>query len=231
MFYCEHCGKPLPTQAGLNKHLQHTVACNEAQNEKLQSFISAIWTNVPKEGQEIAKHAEAPAAALNPGSPVLDDMPDVTLEEDLFLAEENITAEETDAITLEEDLFMAEENITAEETDDTSPIQAPSSIPPGPQRPCATVEDADENESEEIEVVGRNRYFEEFSEERKAGATWGKDVPLFEHLRQQQKEEQTSQWGPFDNQEEWELAKWLIENVGQKQTDAFLKLDIVRKFW
>lgn len=212
MFYCEHCGKPLPTQAGLNKHLQLTVACNEAHHQKLQTFISAIWTNVPNEANdsEAAKHAEASATALEPDSPVLNNMPDITLEEDLFLAEERFTAEETSNAPL---------------------IQAHSNIPPAPQQPHATVEDIDKNKSEETEVVGSDRYFEEFPEERKAGATWGKDVPLFEQLRQQQKEEQTCQWGPFDNQEEWELARWLIENVGQKQTDAFLKLDIVCKIW
>jgi hypothetical protein len=34
-------------------------------------------------------------------------------------------------------------------------------------------------------------------------------------------------WGPFKDEEEWQLAKWLIQNVGQNQTDKFLKLPIV----
>ncbi|KAJ7129656.1 hypothetical protein C8R44DRAFT_830103 [Mycena epipterygia] len=33
--------------------------------------------------------------------------------------------------------------------------------------------------------------------------------------------------GPFADEEEWELAKWLIKNVGHNQTEAFLKLPIV----
>ncbi|KAG2113682.1 hypothetical protein DEU56DRAFT_874333 [Suillus clintonianus] len=37
-----------------------------------------------------------------------------------------------------------------------------------------------------------------------------------------------AQWGPFDDEEEWELAKWLIQNVGQNQTDKFLKLPIIQ---
>jgi hypothetical protein len=44
------------------------------------------------------------------------------------------------------------------------------------------------------------------------------------------KEEQNlyreNEWAPFDNQKEWDLAKWLIRNVGQKSTDEFLKLQI-----
>ena len=34
--------------------------------------------------------------------------------------------------------------------------------------------------------------------------------------------------GPFRDEEEWELAKWLIKNVGHTQADSFLKLPIVR---
>jgi hypothetical protein len=33
--------------------------------------------------------------------------------------------------------------------------------------------------------------------------------------------------GPFKNDAEWELAKWLIKNVGHSQVDTLLKLSIV----
>ncbi len=36
--------------------------------------------------------------------------------------------------------------------------------------------------------------------------------------------------GPFKDDEEWELAKWLIKNVGHTQADSFLKLPIVRSY-
>jgi len=71
-------------------------------------------------------------------------------------------------------------------------------------------------------------HIEYFPEDRKAGAGWGYDVPLFECIRREQEESGTLWWGPFDSEEEWELAEWLIRNVGQKQTDTFLKLPIVR---
>ncbi|KAG2363978.1 hypothetical protein BDR07DRAFT_1280969 [Suillus spraguei] len=35
-------------------------------------------------------------------------------------------------------------------------------------------------------------------------------------------------WGPFKDEEEWQLAKWLIQNVGQNQMDKFLKLPIIQ---
>ena len=36
--------------------------------------------------------------------------------------------------------------------------------------------------------------------------------------------------GPFEDEDEWQLAKRLIQNIGQKQTDVFLKLPIVSFF-
>ena len=35
-----------------------------------------------------------------------------------------------------------------------------------------------------------------------------------------------NEWTPFHNEKEWELAQWLIKNVGQKSMDEFLKLPI-----
>jgi len=69
--------------------------------------------------------------------------------------------------------------------------------------------------------------FEDFMAEFKAGAVWGVDQPSFESIKQTQEENSTSHWRPFKNEEEWELTEWLIHNMGQKQTDVFLKLPIV----
>ena len=35
---------------------------------------------------------------------------------------------------------------------------------------------------------------------------------------------------PFADEEEWELVKWLMKNVGQTKADDFLKLPIVSDF-
>ena len=60
-----------------------------------------------------------------------------------------------------------------------------------------------------------------------AGTTWGHGKPLFETLNEEQKREGYSLWAPFNDEDEWQLAEWLIRNVGQKETDAFLRLPIV----
>ena len=36
-----------------------------------------------------------------------------------------------------------------------------------------------------------------------------------------------SKWSPFKNEDEWELAQWLLKNVGQSAIDEYLKLPSV----
>ena len=93
-----------------------------------------------------------------------------------------------------------------------------------PQRNRVTIEEVPEGEEETQES---GHYIEEYPTEQKAGAAWGKDQPLFEQIRREQQGNGTSQWGPFKNQDEWELAEWLLKNMEQKQMDVFLKLNIV----
>jgi hypothetical protein len=67
-------------------------------------------------------------------------------------------------------------------------------------------------------------YIRQFPPEMLAGAALGREAPAFEKIREGS---QDDKWGPFKGQEEWELAEWLLQNVGQTQTEAFLKLPIV----
>ncbi|KAJ7845794.1 hypothetical protein B0H13DRAFT_1647159 [Mycena leptocephala] len=59
-----------------------------------------------------------------------------------------------------------------------------------------------------------------------AGATYGRAKTMFEHIRDDQVLNGYEILGPFADEEEWELAKWLIKNVGHNQAEAFLKLPI-----
>jgi hypothetical protein len=86
-----------------------------------------------------------------------------------------------------------------------------------------TVEDVDEEDKDH----STSFYIKDFPEDLGVGAVWGEDVPFFEKLRREQEENGSSQWGPFADQEEWELAMWLIRNVGHNQIDAFSNLNIV----
>jgi hypothetical protein len=99
---------------------------------------------------------------------------------------------------------------------------------PQPQSKRATVEDVDDGEdgedSDEDQEDPMGRYIEEYPKEAFAGAVYGEAVPKFVKINQAQKDNKCA---PFKDDEEWELAEWLLRNVGQTQTDAFLKLNIV----
>lgn len=51
----------------------------------------------------------------------------------------------------------------------------------------------------------------------------------FETLLEEQTVGGKQPWEPFASREEWELATWLLTNVGQKATDDYLKLRNVSK--
>jgi hypothetical protein len=65
-----------------------------------------------------------------------------------------------------------------------------------------------------------------FPKECEAGAFFGTATTSFQDI-EEELIKHGEVWGPFQDEDEWELAKWLIKNVGHNQADAFLKLPIV----
>lgn len=63
----------------------------------------------------------------------------------------------------------------------------------------------------------------------RAGEALDKQETMFHKMQEDQKldGDEENPWAPFDNQDEWELARWLMKNVGQKKTNEFLQLPIV----
>jgi hypothetical protein len=120
---------------------------------------------------------------------------------------------------LEHDLLTVEQNFSPDSTAEMSDLPIQTEHTSHPQR-----------NGPEKETLELGHYFEEYPSERKAGAAWGKDQPLFMRIQREQQENGTSRWGPFKDRDEWELAEWLSKNAGQKQTDTFLKLKIVSTY-
>jgi hypothetical protein len=75
---------------------------------------------------------------------------------------------------------------------------------------------------------GSERFFESYTGEASKGLR--KTKTQYEDWFENQRNEEKIPWFPFASEQEWELTKWLIKNVGQKSTDEFLKLPIVRDF-
>ncbi|KAI5987191.1 hypothetical protein EDD15DRAFT_2174021 [Pisolithus albus] len=62
-----------------------------------------------------------------------------------------------------------------------------------------------------------------------AAKVLGSGRTVFESMEATEAAKEHSMWAPFHNEGEWELARFLMKNVGQTKMDEFLRLDIVRK--
>lgn len=106
-----------------------------------------------------------------------------------------------------------------------SPPDADEPFPPYPPRPERHVDvDCPEDKGD---LYGTGRYVRKYP--HSAGAIISEGETAFERIRREQMERGEEPWVPFSDQDEWGLAKWLTDNVGQRQTDVFLKLRIVRQ--
>ncbi|KAJ7654795.1 hypothetical protein B0H17DRAFT_1214266 [Mycena rosella] len=62
-----------------------------------------------------------------------------------------------------------------------------------------------------------------------AGATFGRKQTAFEIIRDEEILKGAEVLGPFKDDAEWQLAKWLIKHVGHTAADDFLKLSIIKE--
>ena len=88
----------------------------------------------------------------------------------------------------------------------------------------ATVEEVEDPDSSNFQCLGMP-----FDRRQRAGEALQRAATAFEQIRDDQVLREGEVWGPFASEREWELARWLIKNVGHNQAEAFLKLAIVSK--
>ncbi|KIK19772.1 hypothetical protein PISMIDRAFT_13424 [Pisolithus microcarpus 441] len=101
-------------------------------------------------------------------------------------------------------------------------------VPGDTPRPhVAQVEDADDDEDTGDRQNRLSRYACEYDEGPVADIL-GTGQTAFENMREVQDSFGGSTYSPFEDREDWELAQWLINNVNQRATDEFLKLQVTR---
>ena len=77
------------------------------------------------------------------------------------------------------------------------------------------------------DIESTHRFVEQFPDKNLAGASFGRSRTSFDAIRDDQILRGAEILGPFNNDEEWQLAKWLIKNVGHNTAEEFLKLAVV----
>ncbi|KAG0693775.1 hypothetical protein DFH29DRAFT_1006946 [Suillus ampliporus] len=90
------------------------------------------------------------------------------------------------------------------------------------KRPCVTVEEIVDEEDH----PRQGHYYEAYAG---AGQVLHESMTCFEEVQMNQDTSGESTFTPFADEEEWGLAEWLVNNLGQTQTDEFLKLSITQK--
>lgn len=84
-----------------------------------------------------------------------------------------------------------------------------------------TVEEIPDEDSDEV-----RRFVQTYASS--VAEILGKGETMFEQWRKENDEAQREHFFPFASEDEWELAVWLIQNVGHNKIEEFLKLKVVR---
>lgn len=103
-------------------------------------------------------------------------------------------------------------------------------LPPYTTNPHhASVEDVDEAAGHSSGTNSSDdnvRYRQDYP--HAAGLTKGQGLGTFQKLRAQQMQQNIPPWAPFESEEEWEMARWMMTSgISQKKMNAFLKLKTV----
>lgn len=107
----------------------------------------------------------------------------------------------------------------------------PEKLEPRWQSRRATVDSEDSDESDSGSDLDGSRFIEDFPIPAGLPRAHSVDKNLksnFEHHLDEQKKAGDAPWAPFESEDEWELARWLITSgVSQSKMDSFLKLNKV----
>jgi hypothetical protein len=119
-----------------------------------------------------------------------------------------------------DELLLAVDPPPRADFDNSELVPANDAVDDRRKRPRATVEDAEDEDDSWIQPC---------PPEREAGAILGACKTRFEKMLEEQRKKGHAPWEPFESEDEWELARWLMTaGLSNKKTDEYLKLKTVR---
>lgn len=101
---------------------------------------------------------------------------------------------------------------------------SPADVPPLPPLPVRShsVEIEEDLDEDDIRV---KQFVQKYP--RLVGTVLAQGQTVFEKWEAENRKSHLEPFAPFASQEEWELAVWLIQNVGHNRIEEFLKLAMV----
>jgi hypothetical protein len=193
------CGTDLPTLRGLRSHQSQSRECR-AWAARAKGAVSA--SSSEDEVLEGPSHLEPTTPPLEP----------------MQLSDDEL---ETDDINIGSPL-PPDPPVIQDSDEETIPTASSS-------QKRHYVEDLDDDRDEDEPPEAGFVYIQEFPAHFRAGWKKGEVKTQFEILRERQKAEGQEPWFPFPSEDEWELARWLVESAAsQSKIDSFLKLKAVR---
>ncbi|PSR76367.1 hypothetical protein PHLCEN_2v8507 [Hermanssonia centrifuga] len=201
---CFHCGAVKPTKQGLRSHISQTPACHRALVKKTRRATSVGCDNsTGSDNSDLEDNAHD----LSPSSGLGNEAATSLLED--------TDPDFTDYVQWQPPF---ESNPPSEQTVDPAP--------PSSKRACVEVVE------DEVEAGGLpSRPFVQYH--ASAGQKKQQGKTPFERIHEEREMaagEETSAFAPFESQDEWELARWLMTSgLSQAEIDKYLKLEITRK--
>ena len=107
----------------------------------------------------------------------------------------------------------------------SAPPHSPDHAPGSPSK-RVQVDEVGDNLVQVDEIIDCHRWVQVFDG---AAAPLREGKMLFEDMQGRQEALQEPPMAPFANEDEWDLAKWLMKNSIQTATEEFLKLKGVRR--
>ncbi|KAJ7235026.1 hypothetical protein B0H12DRAFT_1076218 [Mycena haematopus] len=219
---CTYCGSQCPTLQGLRSHLAQSKACNE---KHLEEFAADSGSESDQADDERAT-GEDSDFEMDQGGVAADDPltydPPGEESDGSDSVRFNVAADFVDpAVTNVASTPHGVWAIAAHGVYEYFFMIMQAGTERAKKRPRATVEEVEDEDE---------RWVQPFDEKHYAASTIRPCKTEFQRTKARQQKEKQAPWYPFESEDEWELARWLMTSgVSQTKTDEYLKLKVVRE--
>jgi hypothetical protein len=204
---CGFCKKFLPTSKGVRVHMRQRASCRKKRSAWLKrASMMAAGSAGTRAGEEGSSSEAVPRVDGGDGPEPAAHADEAQAGAGAGAVQVNAPREATPTF---DDLLA---NVNGAAGSDAAAGEARGS----------RVEDVAEEE-------GAPRFVQPFPAEWRAGVPISdrRQPTLFELMRDEALQ-RGEVWGPFESEDEVELARWLFDNVGMSEIDNFLRLRFVR---